>query len=141
MSKVNATNYPNQVPVAADYVLFVRDSDGVLKTATMAQLAALFQSLASLVLSVTVYSTAQTLDSDDQFVEANAAGAFDITLPASSLNTGRRYVVFNKGAGVVTIMPNGSDTINGSASIDIAQYGTVMLTSDGLGMWSALISA
>ncbi len=141
MSQLNDTNYPNQVPVAADYTLFVRDSDGVLKTATMQQLATLFQSLASLVLSVTVYSSNQTLGSSDQFVEANSAGAFDITLPASSLNTGRRYIVFNKGAGVVTIMPNGSDTINGSASIDIAQYGTVMLASDGLGMWSAMVGA
>lgn len=141
MAQVNDTNYPNQVPVAADYVLFVRDSDGVLKTATMEQLAALFQSLASLVLAVNVYSSAQTLDSEDQFVEANSGGAFNITLPASSLNTGRRYIIFNKGAGTVTIMPNGADTINGAASLALTQYQTAMLTSDGLGMWSALVGA
>lgn len=140
MSQVNDTNYANAQPVAADYMLFVRDSDGVLKTATMQQLADLFQSLASLNLGVTVIDSATTL-STEQFVEANAGGAFDITLPASSLNTGRSFRIFNKGAGTVTILPNGSDTIANAASIAVAQYETVELTSDGLGMWSALVSA
>lgn len=141
MSRVNDTNYPNQVPTADDYTIFVRDSDGVIKTATMQQLATLFQSLSSLVLAVQVYSSDQTLDDEDQFVEANSGGAFNITLPASSLNTGRRYIIFNKGAGTVTILPDGSDTIKGGASLALAQYETVMLTSDGLGMWSSLLTA
>lgn len=141
MSTVNDTNYVNQVPVAADYTIFVRDSDGVLKTATMQQLATLFQSLASLNLTVSVYSANQTLDGEDQFVEANSGGAFNLTLPASSLHTGRRYIIFNKGAGAVTVLPDGADTIEGAASLALAQYETVMLTSDGLGMWSALTSA
>lgn len=140
MSIINDTNYVNQVPVAADYTIFVRDSDGVLKTATMQQLADLFASLATLNLTVNVYSANQTL-STEQFVEANSGGAFNLTLPASSLNTGRRYIIFNKGAGVATVLPAGTDTIEGAASLALAQYATVMLTSDGLGMWSALVSA
>lgn len=136
MSQVNDTNYANQVPVADDYTIFVRDSDGVLKTATMQQLATLFQSLASLNLEVSVYSANQVLDSEDQFVEANSGGAFNLTLPASSLNTGRRYMIFNKGAGVVTVLPNGADTISGAASLALAQYEAVTLVSDGLGMWA-----
>lgn len=136
MARLNDTNYPNAVPVAADYFPFIRDSDSVLKTVTMEQAAALFQSLASLILSVSVYSSAQTLDSEDQFVEANSGGAFDITLPASSLNTGRAYRIFNKGAGAVTIQPNGSDTIAGAGSLALAQYDAVILQSDGLGMWA-----
>jgi hypothetical protein len=141
MSIVNDTNYTPGTPVAADYTIYIRDSDGVMRTATMQVLADLFQSLSSLVLAVSVYSADQTLDSDDQFVEANSGGAFNITLPASSLNTGRRYVIFNKGAGAVTILPAGSDTIKGAASLVLAQYETVMLTSDGLGMWSSLLTA
>lgn len=136
MSQVNDTNYTNQVPVAADYTIFVRDSDGVLKTATMQQLATLFQSLASLNLAVSVYSAHQTLDDEDQFVEANSGGAFNLTLPASSLNTGRRYMIFNKGAGAVTVLRNGSDTISGATSLVLAQYEAVTLVSDGLGMWA-----
>lgn len=136
MSQVNDTNYPNQVPVADDYMLFVRDSDGVLRTATMTQLAALFQSLASLINSVTVISSNQTLDDEDQVVIANSGGTFNIALPASSLNTGRAYRIFNKGAGDVTILPNGSDTIAGSASLVLAQYESAVVQSDGLGMWA-----
>lgn len=141
MSTVNDTNYVNQVPVAADYTIFVRDSDGVLKTATMQQLADLFASLASLNLTVNVVSVNTVLDSSHQFVEANSGGAFNITLPASSLNTGRRYIIFNKGAGTVTVLPNGADTIENAASLTIAQYGNVMLISDGLGMWAKIVSA
>lgn len=141
MSQVNDTNYVNQVPLAADYMLFVRDSDGVLKTVTMTQLAALLQSLASLNLSVVVYSSDQTLDGEDQFVEANSGGVFNLTLPASSLNTGRGYHIFNKGAGAVTILPNGADTIKGAASLVLAQYESAILRSDGLGMWAVVLSA
>lgn len=140
MPIVNDTNFTNKVPVAADYAPWIQDSDGVAYTATMLQLAVLFQSLASLILSVTVVDADVTL-STEQFVEANAAGIFNITLPASSLNTGRSYRIFNKGAGTVTILPNGTDTIAGGASITVAQYATVQLTSDGLGMWSKLVSA
>jgi hypothetical protein len=136
MSQVNDTNYPPATPVAADYMLFVRDSDGVLRTATMEVLAALFQSLASLINSVTVYSANQVLTTE-QFVEANSGGALAFTLPASSLNTGRAYRIFNKGAGALTITPNGADTINGAANLVLTQYESAIVQSDGLGMWAA----
>lgn len=136
MSKVNDTNYANQVPVPEDYTIFVRDSDGVIKTATMTQLAALFQSLASLINTVAVYSSNQVLGPEDQFVEANAGGGLTLTLPASSLNTGRSYRIFNRGAGAATIMPNGSDTIAGEPSLVLAQYEAAVLQSDGLGTWA-----
>ena len=136
MSQLNDTNYLPATPVAADYMPFVRDSDSVLRTVSMQALADLLQSLASLNLTVSVYSANQVLDSEDQFVEANSGGAFNLTLPASSLNTGRRYMIFNKCAGVVTVLPNGADTISGAASLALAQYEAVTLVSDGLGMWA-----
>ncbi len=135
MSQLTDSNYPNQIPVAADYMPFVRDSDGVLKTVTLTQLATLLQSLAALTLPPTVYSTTQTLVAE-QFVEANSGGAFDLNLPASSLNSGRGFRIFNKGAANVTILPNGSDTIAGAASLVLAQYDAAYLLSDGLGMWA-----
>jgi hypothetical protein len=135
MSIVNDTNYVNQVPVAADYTIFVRDSDGVLKTATMQQLADLFQSLSSLNLTPVVYSSAQVL-ADEQFVVANSGGVFNLTLPASSLNSGRGFRIFNKGTAAVTILPNGADTIAGAASLVLAQYDAAYLVSDGLGMYA-----
>jgi hypothetical protein len=135
MSKVNDTNYTNQVPLADDYTIFVRDSDGVIKTATMQQLADLFASLAALNLAVTVISAQQTLTTQ-QLVVTNSGSAFDLDLPASSLNTGRTYRIYNKGAGAVTITPNGSDTIGGAASLVLAQGESVIITSDGIGNWA-----
>lgn len=134
MSQVNDTNYPNAVPVAADYALFVRDSDDVLKTATMQQYADLFATLAGDTLSVAVISATTTL-STQQAIKANSGSAFDLDLPASSLNTGRSYRIYNAGAGDVTIDPNGSDTVGGAASLVLSTGESVIITSDGLGNW------
>lgn len=134
MSQVNDTNYPNQVPLAADYALFVRDSDGVLKTATMQQYADLFASLAGENIAVSVVSINTTLTTEQMLV-VTAAGNTDQTLPASSLNTGRTFRIANKGAGTVSVLPDGTDTIEGAPSITLAQYETATLRSDGLGMW------
>jgi hypothetical protein len=134
MSQLNDTNYPNATPVAADYFPFVKDSDSTLKTVTMQGAADLFASLASQNVSVDVENANVTLTTE-QMVVANSGGAFNITLPASSLNTGRTFYIANKGAGAVTILPNGADTIEGAASLVLAQYDTATLRSDGLGMW------
>jgi hypothetical protein len=135
MSVVNDSNYPAYQPVAADYTIFVRDSDGVMRTATMQILAELFASLASLNLTVTVIGVTTTLTTE-QLVVANSGSAIDLDLPASSLNTGRTYRVYNQGAGAVTLDPNGSDTIGGAASLVLAQGESVIITSDGLGNWT-----
>lgn len=135
MPQVNDDNFPNKVPASADYIAWIQDSDQSAWTATMLQLATLFQSLASLNLAVSVVSV-DTVLSTQQLLEVNSAGDTNITLPASSLNTGRGYRIFNKGAGAVTILPNGSDTIAGSASVVLNQYESATLYSDGLGMWA-----
>lgn len=134
MSQLNTTNYVNRIPVAADSVPFVEASDSVIYTVTIQQLATLFQTLAGFNLSVSVVAI-DTVLSTQQMVETNSGGALNVTLPASSLNTGRGYRIFNKGAGSVTIHPNGSDTIAGAASLVLAQYDHATLYSDGLGMW------
>lgn len=134
MSQLNDTNYANQVPLPVDYMPFVRDSDGVIKTVLMTQLAVLLQSLASLDLVVTIISSSRSL-TDEQYVVFNSGSALAIALPASSLNTGRGFRYFNKGAGAVTITPDGSDTIAGAGTLVLAQYDGGQLQSDGLGMW------
>lgn len=135
MSQFNDTNYPNAVPVAADYAMFVRDSDGVVRTVTMQQLATLFASLASLNLEVDVISLDTTL-STEQLAIADSAAPIAFTLPDSALNTGRGFRIFNKGVGNLTVSPALGDTIEGGASITLLQYESATLYSDGLGMWS-----
>jgi hypothetical protein len=135
MSQFNQSNYPPATPVALDYMLFGRNSDDHVLSASMQALANLFASLASLNLAVSVVSSSTVLTTQ-QLLEVNSGGATNQTLPASALNTGRRFLIFNKGAGAVTILPNGSDTIAGNASLVLNQYESVTLASDGLGMWA-----
>lgn len=134
MSQLNDTNYANATPVAADYFPFVVDASSLVKSVTMQQAADLFASLASQNLTVTATSVNLTL-STQQLVICTSAGAIDITLPVNSTNAGRQFIVCAKGAGAVTIQPNGADTIEGAASLVLAQYETARLASDGLGMW------
>jgi hypothetical protein len=134
MSQLNDINYVNQVPLAADYAPFVVDADGTVKTATMQQLADLFASLSSQSLTP-VFISVDTILSTQQFAVFIAAGATNQTLPASALNAGRAFALANKGAGTVTVLPNGTDTIEGAVSLALAQYETAVLRSDGLGMY------
>jgi len=134
MSQLNDTNYINKSPVAADYAPWVQDSDGVVYTATMTQLAALFASLNGDDVTPTVTALA-TVITTQQWLVVTAAGATNQELPVNSLNSGRRIMIANKGAGTVTVLPNGTDTIEGAASITLAQYETADLRADGLGMW------
>lgn len=136
MPQVNDSNFTNKTPVAADYAPWIQDADGVAYTATMQQLATLFASLASLNSTVSVVSISTVLTTQ-QLLVVNSAGATNQTLPANALNTGRGFYIFNKGAGSVTILPNGTDTIAGAASLVLAQYESVLLKADGLGMWAA----
>lgn len=136
MPQVNNTNFTNRVPIAADYAPFILNADGTAYTATMQQYATLFQSLANLNLTVSVVSISTVLTTQ-QLLIVNSAGATNQTLPANALNTGRGYRIFNKGAGAATILPNGTDTIAGAASLVLAQYESVTLYADGLGMWSS----
>lgn len=136
MPQLTPANYANQAPTSEDdYVPFGRASDDAIKTATMAQLAAYFQSLASLINSVDVYSSNQALTTE-QFVEANSGSAIAFTLPASSLSAGRAFRIYNKGAGVLTITPNIGDTIKGAADLALSQYESAIVQADGLGDWA-----
>lgn len=57
-------------------------------------------------------------DSDASNMVLDINGAFTMTLPALSLNIGKRILIRNYGTSLVTITPNGTDTINGvNASI------------------------
>lgn len=134
MSQFNSTNYPTVTPVADDLLLIRQDSSGDVKTATIQGTADAMAALASQNVSVSVVSTGITLTTQ-QMVVGNSGSAFDITLPPSSTNTGKTYLISNKGTADVTVVCNGSDTIFGASSITLNQYETATLRSDGLGMW------
>lgn len=76
-----------------------------------------------------------TLDSTYDLVIANSGSAINITLPAAVSNAGRRYRIANKGAGALSVLRSGGDTIGGGTSASLAQYDAFEFISDGVDTW------
>lgn len=58
-------------------------------------------------------------------------GTFSVNLPTASGIQGRLYVLVNSGTGVITLDPNGAETINGNTTITLTQYVSRTVQSDG----------
>lgn len=65
------------------------------------------------------------------------AGAVVVNLPPASGNLGKQYAVKRTaGANAVTLTPNGTDTIDGAATLAIGTTGdTAWVVSDGVNKW------
>ena len=113
-----------------------RDASGIITTTTVGT----GLSLTTGTLSVSSYlpyrsaSTTDTLLLTDGVVNYTA-GTFNATLPAASGATGKYLFIRNSGAGTVTLLPNGADTINGGASIPINTTSSVTVVCDGVSNW------
>ncbi len=97
----------------------------------------------------TIYFEAQAvagdlvISSSDTFVvlSVNTAASRTITLPsASAVAAGRIYIIKDASgsanANAISIVPDGSDTLDGSASQSIdSSYGSLMLIGDGASNW------
>ena len=60
------------------------------------------------------------------------ANTFTVNLPTASGIQGTTYTLVNSGTGIITLDPNGIETINGSLTIDIKrQYTSRTVQSDG----------
>lgn len=60
------------------------------------------------------------------------ANTFTVSLPTAAGITGRVYVIKNSGTGIITIDPNGAQTIDGRTTITMAvQYEAIMIMSNG----------
>ena len=72
-----------------------------------------------------------TIDSQDDIVIGNFAGATTVTIATAWFTHGNTVTVKNLGAGALTIATEGSQTIDGAATLVLAQYDTATLVSDG----------
>lgn len=124
----------------ADIFLVYRTSTGSVKRITGQNLVASIKSLMSKNLTITVISSATTLSSQE-FVVFNSGSTFTATLPDTEDNPGKPFYLTNKGAGTVTIVPAGTDTIAGETSFEIEQYKSYVFIPDGIGMWHVFSTA
>jgi hypothetical protein len=59
------------------------------------------------------------------------SGTFSVNLPTASGIQGVVYILVNSGTGIITLVPSGVETINGSTTIDLTQYVSRTVQSDG----------
>lgn len=89
-----------------------------------------FISQGSLTYPYTSVTTTYAVTANDYFVNC-ASGTFTVSLPTASGITGKLYVIKNSGTGVITVDPNGSETIDGSTTKTLTQYNTLSIQSNG----------
>jgi len=59
------------------------------------------------------------------------ANTFTVNLPTAVGIQGTTYTLVNSGTGTITLDPNGTETINGNTTIDLVQYVSRTVQSDG----------
>lgn len=68
------------------------------------------------------------------------AGAITVNLPAATGNLGKQYVIKRiAGANNVVITPNGSDTIDGSATFTLNTSASLWIVSNGDASWYRIV--
>lgn len=87
-------------------------------------------STARLTLPYTAKTTTYTITASDHTVDCTS-GTFTVTLPTAVGCQGRIYVVKNSGAGTITLDADGSETIDGSASLSLAATNCYTVQSNG----------
>lgn len=79
-------------------------------------------------------AVATTLTADD-FMLNCTGGSFAVNLPTASGIPGRPYVIKKSNAGTITVTPNGTQTIDGAASLAVTSAAVARLISDDTGNW------
>jgi hypothetical protein len=87
---------------------------------------------------IAVITTGTTLDTSYDTVVCNSGSAFTVTLPAGP-GTGQRYLIKNKGAGLITVSGNGANlfTNTTAATMPLNTGDAVIAQYDGT-VWAIL---
>ena len=95
-------------------------------------------SLATIMTTRVIATTSTALITDDLILVNASAGTVTVNLPAASTVPGKVYVIkkIDSSVNIMTIDPNGSETIDGLATMVIAiQYEALKIVSDGSVWW------
>jgi hypothetical protein len=88
-------------------------------------------SLGSLTVPYTAVTSTYNVGENDYVVDATS-GTFTITLPTAVDISGKNYLIKNSGSGTITVNCDGSETIDGIASITLREEGSLQVISNGL---------
>jgi len=76
-------------------------------------------------------TTAYAVTDDDYFVDC-LSGTFNVSLPNSNTVTaGKIFIIKNSGAGIITVDPYNTETIDGSTTKTLSQNQSICITSRG----------
>ena len=90
------------------------------------------------VVATSIKTTTYTLATTDNVIVCNHASTpFTVTLIAASANTGRVFVVKNKGVATVTLSATGLGTIDGDNTRTLSTNQSLTLCSDGV-QWNII---
>lgn len=80
--------------------------------------------------SIRIISSADSLTLSDNTL-CISSGTFSVGIVTAVGNSGKRFNVSNSGTGIITLDPNGSQTINGALTLIIPSQTGVTIQSDG----------
>lgn len=85
------------------------------------------------ILPYTAKTAAYTATDNDYVIDCTT-GAFAVTLPTAVGRTGKVFVIKRTGTGLITVVPNGSELIDGSTGVSInVRYTAITVQSTGTG--------
>ena len=82
------------------------------------------------IFAYTAKTTTYTAGADDYVIHCTS-GTFSVNLPTAVGITGKVYIIKNSGSGLITIDPNGSQTIDGVTTYTMGQAESVQVISTG----------
>lgn len=68
---------------------------------------------------------------DADFLINYESGTYTVTLPTAVGRAGQQYEIKNSGTGLITVDPDGTETIDDSLTKILRQYDAMMIMSDG----------
>jgi hypothetical protein len=125
-NRVIIGNVIASVKVEADEVVLISDNVVIAKTTTDR----VFETLRGRRKAVEDISSATTLTTESHIVNCTA-NTFTIDLPTAVGISGQEYIIKNSGSGTITIDPDGAETIDGVATVALAQWEAVTIVSYG----------
>jgi hypothetical protein len=122
----------NTNPAEADLIL-IEDSGGTdaKEKVTVANLRKTFEQP----YTIETITATDTLDAANLVVICNSASALTVNLPAANTETGLHYHIKNINTGVVTVDPDGVETIDDLSTVTLNQYDAIHIITDGTEWW------